>query len=83
MLHNQKANALCKHTKFNKMAGTYHKEAFEKLSEKRQKEILEIAIEEFSSKGYKNANINIIAKNVGISIGLMYKIFCNERRSVS
>ena len=47
------------------MAGTYHKEAFEKLSEKRQKEILEIAIEEFSSKGYKNANINIIAKKRG------------------
>jgi len=78
VLHNQKANALCKHTKFNKMAGTYHKEAFEKLSEKRRKEILEIAIEEFSSKGYKNANINIIAKNVGISIGLMYKYFATK-----
>lgn len=60
------------------MPGSHHKEAFDKISEKRQNEILEIAIEEFSSKGYNNANINIIAKNAGISIGLMYKYFATK-----
>lgn len=60
------------------MAGIHHKEAFNKISKERQNEILEIAIEEFSSKGYKSANINIIAKNAGISIGLMYKYFATK-----
>lgn len=77
-MHKHKISALCKHTKFNKMAGTHHKEAFDKISKDRQNEILEIAIEEFSSKGCKNANINIIAKKAGISIGLMYKYFATK-----
>lgn len=77
-MHKLVEKTLCKHTKFNKMAGIHHKEAFDKISKERQDEILEIAIEEFSSKGYKSANINIIAKNAGISIGLMYKYFATK-----
>ncbi|HBN37996.1 MAG TPA: AcrR family transcriptional regulator, partial [Ruminococcaceae bacterium] len=46
----------------------YHKDAFERADEKRKNLILEVGIEEFSSKGYENANINVIAKNAGISI---------------
>lgn len=57
------------------MANKHHKEAFERIPQERQNEILEVAIEEFSSKGYKNANINVIARSAGISIGLMYKYF--------
>lgn len=56
----------------------YHKEAFERADDKRKNLILEVGIEEFSSKGYENANINIIAKNAGISIGLMYKYFATK-----
>ena len=56
----------------------YHKEAFERADEERKNLILEIGIEEFSSKGYENANINVIAKKVGISIGLMYKYFATK-----
>lgn len=78
MLHKPTQNHLCKHTKFKKMSGSNHKEAFDRISEERQNEILEIAIEEFSAKGYNNANINIIAKNAGISIGLMYKYFATK-----
>lgn len=77
-MHKRFKKTLCKHTKFNKMADIHHKEAFNKISKERQNEILEIAIEEFSSKGYKSANINIIAKNAGISIGLMYKYFATK-----
>ena len=39
---------------------------------------LETGIEEFSSKGYEKANINVIAKKCGISIGLMYKYFSTK-----
>lgn len=52
-----------------------YKEAFERASQERKEKILEVGIEEFASKGYENANINVIAKNAGISIGLMYKYF--------
>lgn len=52
-----------------------YKDAFERASDERKEKILQVGIEEFSSKGYENANINIIAKNSGISIGLMYKYF--------
>lgn len=56
----------------------YYKDAFERAGEERQKKILEVGIEEFSSKGYENANINIIAQKSGISIGLMYKYFSTK-----
>lgn len=55
-----------------------HKDAFERASEERKELILEVGIEEFATKGYENANINVIAKNAGISIGLMYKYFSTK-----
>lgn len=55
-----------------------YKEAFSRASDERKERILQVGIEEFSSKGYENANINIIAKNAGISIGLMYKYFSTK-----
>lgn len=55
-----------------------YKEAFERASDERKKQVLEIATQEFSSKGYENANINIIAKKVGISVGLLYKYFATK-----
>ena len=55
-----------------------YKEAFERASDERREKILEVGIEEFSSKGYENSNINIIAKNAGISVGLMYKYFSTK-----
>ena len=56
----------------------YHKDAFERADNERKNLILEVGIEEFSSKGYENANINVIAKRAGISIGLMYKYFATK-----
>lgn len=56
----------------------YYKDAFERADDDRKKLIIEVGIEEFSSKGYENANINVIAKNAGISIGLMYKYFATK-----
>ena len=55
-----------------------YKEAFERASDERKEILLEAGIEEFSEKGYENANINVIAKKAGISIGLMYKYFSTK-----
>lgn len=55
-----------------------YKDAFERAPEERKEKILNVGIEEFSSNGYENANINIIAKKAGISIGLMYKYFSTK-----
>ena len=55
-----------------------YKEAFERASDERKEKILEVGIKEFASKGYEKANINIIAKKAGISIGLMYKYFSTK-----
>lgn len=57
------------------MIEKHNKEAFEKISQERKNLILEIGVEEFANKGFEGANINIIAKRVGISVGLMYKYF--------
>lgn len=62
----------------NVMTEKRYKDAFERASDIRKEKILEAGIEEFSTKGYENANINIIAKKAEISIGLMYKYFSTK-----
>lgn len=51
------------------------KPAFNRADPARRETVLQTAIDEFSKLGFENANINVIAKNAGISIGLMYKYF--------
>lgn len=53
----------------------YHNEIFEKIADEKRDRIIDAALNEFSSKGYNAANINVIAKNAGISIGSMYQYF--------
>lgn len=78
-LHKELLPLLCKATKSRFfMVEKRYKEAFERASEERKELILEVGIEEFATKGYENANINVIAKNAGISIGLMYKYFSTK-----
>lgn len=69
---------LCIITNCKNMTKKRYKEAFERATEERKQKILEVGIEEFASKGYENANINVIAKNAEISIGLMYKYFSTK-----
>ena len=64
----------------NNVVGTntsekHYKEAFGKISSEKQKKIFEAAVAEFAGKGFSSANINVIAKNAGISIGSMYNYF--------
>lgn len=53
----------------------HYKDAFARISADKQKKIFEAAVAEFSGKGFSAANINVIAKNAGISIGSMYNYF--------
>ncbi len=60
------------------MMKTHYKDTFEKISDDKRQKILDTAIEEFASKGFRTANVNIIAKNADISIGSMYNYFASK-----
>jgi AcrR family transcriptional regulator len=53
----------------------YHKVTFSRIPEEKQQRILDTAVAEFAANGFPGANINVIAKKAGISIGSMYKYF--------
>jgi AcrR family transcriptional regulator len=57
------------------MMDKYHKDIFERIPEAKQQRILDAATIEFAANGFAGANINIIARKAGISIGAMYKYF--------
>lgn len=57
------------------MAEIHHKPAFDNAEPYRREAVIETGIDEFSTYGFENANINVIAKKAGMSVGLMYKYF--------
>jgi TetR/AcrR family transcriptional regulator len=59
-------------------ARKYHKETFEKISDKKRERIMKVATAEFADKGFNGANINVIAKKASISIGSMYNYFSTK-----
>jgi len=60
------------------MTQKLYKETFDKISDDKRARILEAATTEFADKGFSAANINVIAKNAGISIGSMYNYFASK-----
>ncbi|BBO68883.1 hypothetical protein DSCA_28130 [Desulfosarcina alkanivorans] len=56
----------------------YHKDTFTRIPEEKQQRILDAAVAEFAANGFPGANINVIAKKAGISIGAMYKYFASK-----
>ncbi len=57
------------------MTELHYKPAFERADPAKKQRVLDAGIAEFADHGYERANINVIAKRAGISIGLMYKYF--------
>lgn len=53
----------------------YSTSVFEKLKEEKKNRIIEMAIKEFSEKGYDGANTNNIAALSGIAVGSLFKYF--------
>ena len=60
------------------MSKVFYKPAFEKSKEERRRVILETGINEFATLGLEKANINVIAKKSGVSVGLLYKYFATK-----
>lgn len=54
---------------------TPYKKAFAKIAPEKRLRILDTATEVFADKGFVGANINIIAREAGVSIGAMYNYF--------
>ncbi len=53
----------------------HHKAGFDKIGPEKKKRIMEAAVAEFAARGFVQANINVIARNAGVSIGAMYNYF--------
>ncbi len=69
---------MAENTLKRKQSTKFHKDTFDRTSEERRKIILEVAIDEFASKGYSATSINDIAKKANISIGAMYSYFASK-----
>lgn len=54
-------------------------ESFEKLSDEKKLNLLNIILDEFAEKGYENASTNTIVKKAGISKGLLFHYFGNKK----
>ena len=48
---------------------------YKKLSEEKQVQLIEAGIKEFADKGLTGASLNKIAKNAGVSVGVIYKYY--------
>lgn len=53
----------------------FHKKTFEYISEEKKDRIFTAAIKEFAEKGFSAANVNVIAKKAGVSVGSLYSYF--------
>ena len=51
-----------------------------KLTEEKLAEVLEAGIAEFAEKGPEGASVKVIAKNAGISVGVLYKYYENKEQ---
>ena len=57
------------------MLEKHHNDAFDRIPAEKREKILKTGIDEFAQLGFEKANINVIAKKAGVSIGIMYKYF--------
>ncbi len=53
----------------------YYKPTFNNIAQEKRKKILDVAVNEFATHGFENANINVIAKKAEVSVGSLYKYF--------
>jgi TetR/AcrR family transcriptional regulator len=56
----------------------YHTPIFDNISDEKRHSVLNAASIEFAALGYSAANINVIAKKAGVSIGSIYKYFSTK-----
>ena len=56
------------------------KDMLKKLTESQQALIIDKAVLEFAEKGYKGAGLSTIAKNAGVSVGVIYKYYADKEQ---
>ena len=56
----------------------FHKSTFDKISPDKRDKILNVAVHEFASCGFENANINTIAKKAGVSRTAFYRNYTSK-----
>ncbi|MCM1486126.1 MAG: TetR/AcrR family transcriptional regulator, partial [Faecalibacterium sp.] len=56
----------------------FHKPTFDNIPQEKRNKILSVAVSEFATKGFENANINTIAKKAEVSVGSLYKYFATK-----
>ena len=54
------------------------RDMLKKLTESQQALIIDKAVLEFAEKGYKGAGLSTIAKNAGVSVGVIYKYYADK-----
>lgn len=56
----------------------YHNDSYDRISQEKKDRIISVALDEFATKGFSNANTNVIAEKAGISVGSLFKYFENK-----
>ena len=51
---------------------------YKKLSEENLTDLIKAGINEFADKGYSKANLGTIARNAGVSVGVIYKYYSDK-----
>jgi len=51
---------------------------YKKLSDEQLADLIEAGINEFAEKGFDRANLSQIAKNAGLSVGVIYKYYADK-----
>ena len=51
------------------------KSIYKKLSDEQQTNLIRAGIKEFADKGFSGANLSKIARNAGLSVGVIYKYY--------
>lgn len=51
---------------------------YKRLSEEKLHELIDAGINEFAEKGYEKANLSVIARHAGISVGVIYKYYADK-----
>jgi TetR/AcrR family transcriptional regulator len=53
----------------------YHQPRFDRIAEDKRERLLGVAVEEFASNAFADANVNRIAERTGMSVGSVYQYF--------
>ena len=60
------------------LCNNWSSKIYQKLSEEKQNDLINAGIKEFADKGLTGASLSAIAKNAGISVGVIYKYYSDK-----